>query len=65
MFFAPGHQEGRFIEVPPSIIVSNLTPNGDGVMSGNHSHDLAPARVRIGPPAGVRTPNDDFHSEVE
>ena len=32
MFFAPWRQEGWVLGVPPSIIVSNLTPHGDGPM---------------------------------
>ena len=32
MFFAPCHQYGWVLGVPPSRIMSNLTPNGDGVM---------------------------------
>ena len=98
-----------FLWAPPSIIMSNLTPGGAGLVmkvlwddnltpfssdkirakildlgyggARRALHNLSPksarilsaaitrttlppAGVRIGPPAGVRTPRDDFHSQV-
>ena len=53
---------------PPSAADSQILDFGQNLCSdfigGNHSQDFAPAGVRIGPPAGVRTPPDDFHLQV-
>ena len=43
----------------------NLSPKSARILSAAITRTtLPPAGVRIGPPAGVRTPRDDFHSGV-
>ena len=43
----------------------NLSPKSARILSAAITRTtLPPAGVRIGPPAGVRTPCDDFHSGV-
>ena len=40
----------------------NLSPKSARILSAAITRmTLPPAGVRIGPPAGVRTPSDDFH----
>ena len=43
----------------------NLSPKSARILSAAITRtNLLPAGVRIGPPAGVRTTRDDFHSGV-
>ena len=43
----------------------NLSPKSARILSAAITGTtLPPAGVRIGPPAGVRTPRDNFHSQV-
>ena len=43
----------------------NLSPKSARILSAAITRTtLPPAGVRIGPPAGVRTPRDEFHSQV-
>ena len=43
----------------------NLSPKSARILSAAITRTtLPPAGVRIGPPAGVRTPRDDLHSQL-